>query len=427
MIPSVVHLFSSYTLPSALSDIDKLLRTPDNGSMAALGFTAEQLVALAHQAGYADVTVRKIERMHKEDVLPRPSQEHVPGIKGSVSVGYPPGTDRYLLAACRLLKQKERYNNARFEMWLEGFAIPPKAVREALKRLVSPSKQLQSLRKQYPDPFAAAEEAAAKAMPVTSSKRADPPIIRFVKRNLSNDGDTYSAVTTVLRLAFGDKPDWGAVDVGGEANARSLGELLFDGWGLQAARTDSAEGIDPWLSEGPESVPVMFRKLKKGGFGDVLRIGDLIDKAGDDELDQARHTARVIFEGLPVIAETIYLIYGRDFGGFGIFRVLRPALRQTRIRAYMVPALIAIGRVIPARQIRRFTEGVAYYAPRFEAMLALVTAVPESRPYMRPGGWLAFTALPDEHQKQIADKTKAFLAANPPFAAILQDQAQAEK
>lgn len=409
-----------------LFDIDSVSRTPDTGRMAASGFTADELIEIAKQSGREDFSARTLERWHKEDLIPRPDQQHVAGIRGSVGVGYPPGADDYLRAACRLMRKKDRINDARFEMWWEGFAIPTKAVKKTLKHYTAPSKELKSLRKQYPNPFDAAEAAATKVLPATTANQRYSPVIRFLKRNLANDEEVYSAVMTLLRLGFGDKPDWGAADVGEEASARSLEETLFTGWGLDAARADGMDGIDPWLSEGPESVPSMFRTLKKAGLGDVLHIGDLIERASDEELEQARRASHAIFEGLSLIAEALFAVYRRDFGGFGVFRILRPTFRDARLRALTIPALIGLGRVIPPKNIQRFAEFIMKRVPRFEAMLALANAVPESRPYIRPGGWLAFTALPDERQKEIAEKTKTFLAENPSIAAVLEDSQQIE-
>ncbi len=84
--------------------------------------TEEQLIDFAKQHGCEEVNHWKLERWHKEDVIPRPVVEHLGYGRGTRST-YPPQAPAQILAVCRLLKSTRNFDVVRFQLWREGYTI----------------------------------------------------------------------------------------------------------------------------------------------------------------------------------------------------------------------------------------------------------------------------------------------------------------
>ena len=97
--------------------------------------TEEELIAFAHEHGCEEVNHWKLERWHKEDVIPRPTVAHLGHGRGTRSL-YPIQTKEQLLAACQLLKETRNFAAIRFRLWQEGYAIPLPMLRESIRQLV---------------------------------------------------------------------------------------------------------------------------------------------------------------------------------------------------------------------------------------------------------------------------------------------------
>ena|SRR5579863_1446 len=97
--------------------------------------TEEQLIDFARQHGCDEVTHWKLERWHKEDVIPRPVVEHLGYGKGTRST-YPAETATQILAVCRLLKHTRKFDVVQFQLWCEGYFIPLPVLKETIRQLV---------------------------------------------------------------------------------------------------------------------------------------------------------------------------------------------------------------------------------------------------------------------------------------------------
>ncbi len=97
--------------------------------------TEEQLINAAHQRGCQDVTHWKLERWHKENVIPRPLVEHLGYGKGTRSI-YPDQTLNQLLAVCQMLKSTRNFAKIRFQLWQEGYPIALPVFKSTLRQLV---------------------------------------------------------------------------------------------------------------------------------------------------------------------------------------------------------------------------------------------------------------------------------------------------
>ena len=99
--------------------------------------TEEQLIDFAEQHGCKGVTHWKLERWHKQDVIPRPIVEHLGYGMGTRSV-YPTQTSGQILAVCRLLKSTRNFGVVRFQLWQEGYFIPFPLLKHTIRQLVPP-------------------------------------------------------------------------------------------------------------------------------------------------------------------------------------------------------------------------------------------------------------------------------------------------
>lgn len=100
-------------------------------------FTEQQLIDFAEEHGYKGITHWKLERWHKQDVIPRPVVEHLGYGKGTRSV-YPAQTLAQVLAVCRLLKSTRNFDVVRFQLWREGYCIPFPILKDTIRQLVPP-------------------------------------------------------------------------------------------------------------------------------------------------------------------------------------------------------------------------------------------------------------------------------------------------
>jgi hypothetical protein len=97
--------------------------------------TEQQLIDLTEQHGCPGVTHWKLERWHKQDVIPRPIVTPLGYGKGTRS-DYPAQTVVQVIAVCRLLKSTRNLDMVRFQLWQEGYPISLSLLKETIRQLV---------------------------------------------------------------------------------------------------------------------------------------------------------------------------------------------------------------------------------------------------------------------------------------------------
>src|SRR5271170_8344 len=89
------------------------------------------LLQAAAQAG-SGISDRMLETFRGQGLIPHPRRA---GYRGRAPVWrYPPGTDRQLAALLRWRRHSKDPDLLKVMLWLDGFAIPPCVVRDALAR-----------------------------------------------------------------------------------------------------------------------------------------------------------------------------------------------------------------------------------------------------------------------------------------------------
>ena len=331
--------------------------------------TAAELVRVAERAGF-QVTRRQIERWHHAGLLPSPTQRHVSGVRGSVSV-YPPGTDRPLLALCRWRARRRKLHELAFRLWWEGYAIQPRTLRESLGRLMPSTGKTGRAHGKADSPDARAERAA---IALSANKR--DPTVRRLRRHLRNPEDVYSAVFNVMLVAFGETPPWGGDGLEAETGERTVEELIFVGWGLTHA-------AGTWIPGGAGDVPAVFDALCTGGIQDIDGLSKLIDGASDEELVTARQDARMLTEDLPLVVRALVHIYGGDAAGLKALSALRS--EDAGIQASMVAVCLALRRSLGSAGFAHLRETMARLAPAAREFLHQWASDPAFRRTVRNG------------------------------------------
>lgn len=92
--------------------------------------TADELVRAVRDE--AEIPSGRLEQWHKLDLLPRPRRERRKHGRGFDSLGYPPGTLRQLKALLFLRRDTDDTHTLRVMLWLAGYPIPLKKVKESL-------------------------------------------------------------------------------------------------------------------------------------------------------------------------------------------------------------------------------------------------------------------------------------------------------
>ncbi len=366
-------------------------------------WTDEELVAFAHEHCY-EVTARQLERWHKADALPRAIQDaHVP--KGTRSF-YPPGTDAYLLAACRLRAEGKGRPlwRLRFELWWEGFSIPPAKVRTSLVLLLRP---IQALVGDEGEMERALDEVSQ--LEQEQTRRGLAAHTRMALQGHPNEA--VDLMTLILGLLAGQQREINE-PIERAVSPRTFADALTDVLTYDGTRTPAVEEAIEWNTGAPEAL----REATRVGRSDP---GSLLAGISDERLLAARDAARALHTALPVVAEAHRRLTGKDLAGLRLVRQAFPVAEDPAARAEAVLLFASA----PAFSAAMLTEAAAMFTTterRYAAMNRVLEAIPESR--ILDGGDEALASLPLGEREALKDRVKAFLEAHPRIAAVLEEE-----
>src|SRR6266705_693578 len=106
--------------------------------------TTAYLLALAERHHFS-LTADQLHRLHLEDMIARPIQDHPAGKVGSETV-YPPGTGELLLAICALHQQKRRsFTAIAWQLWWDDYPIPLARIRADLRKAAQQREKMRSV------------------------------------------------------------------------------------------------------------------------------------------------------------------------------------------------------------------------------------------------------------------------------------------
>lgn len=288
------------------------------------------LLRAAAQAGFR-ISDRMLETFRAQGLLPRP---HRAGYRGRTPQWrYPPGTDRQLLALLRWRQHTKDPDLLKVLLWLDGFAVPAAAVRDALARQLRVmtetmereiSRQARWLGLDPADDSARSQAIDALAQTM-AAKRGTTPVPR---RSRVRADDRSHAVATLIRL-FG----LGETIKGTDAEAAAVERVL----GIAPnGRRHAIVGTGPWLTGPAED---LF------GAADIIGLPHLLDAvadASDIELTAARQTVIALFRHLPLMVRMIGALFGDD--NYTGLATMGQIDKQPEAVLYIVPMVIAMQR-----------------------------------------------------------------------------------
>jgi hypothetical protein len=291
---------------------------------------AAALLHAAEIAGY-EVSARMLETFRAEGLIPRPSRA---GYRGRAPVwAYPDGADQQLIALLRWRGRTKSPEVLRVLLWLDGFPIPPQAVRDALvgelsTMLDSIDREITSLAREHGlDPHDEGERGQALQLVagVLAAKRGPRALPRHGRVRAA---ERARAVEVLLRtFAFGERVEAGA----GEADTveRVLGAA-------PNGRRHRVSGAGPWLTGPAEAL------LEAG---DVVALPSILEsarQATDAELDTVRRIVIALFRHLPLVARMVNVMFDDDnYAGLG---GLAEVDRNPEIVMLLIPSVLGMVR-----------------------------------------------------------------------------------
>lgn len=372
---------------------------PDNLRMDRHGPTDQELLARAAKAGLV-VTVRQLERWHKQHLLPRKVQEHRPGVRGSISC-YPPGTESQFLALCRWRQRRRKLHELRFWLWWEGWDIPIGPLRESLLRLLP----------ERPQPSGTDSLDAAEQATVTLLKSPRSNAAAAVRRRLRDPVEVESALINLLVVPFGGLPVWGSHGLQEDLGEKPVERLLLHAMGLERAAIDRVGSVAPWLPAGEAAVPDAIARLVQGGSADIEMLRTSVRDASVSILGQARTYTKLFTEDLPPIAAAVQATYGRDAFGMGSLRPFAEA--DARSRVLLLAICLRLRTLLGDAPFEALRQTVTAVRPGAEAVLSIVQTDPTLARLFGPDGSRLLTQIPAEERQRIKATVQPVLDAHP--------------
>lgn len=304
-----------------------MMPPPAPGAQSAAPETPALLQA-AVQAGSA-ITGRMLETFRADGLIPHP---HRAGYRGRAPVWrYPAGTELQLVALLRWRRRSKDPDLLKVLLWLDGFAIPPSAVRNALAHQLqvtadSVEQEIsRHVRRLGLDPAdGAARSQAIDALGQTiAAKRGATPIPR---RSRVAAQDRTRAVTLMIRT-YG----LGEILQGTAEDAAVVERVL----GLAPnGRRNVIADTGPWLTGPAENL------LDAAGIVGLPHLLAAVNDASDAGLTAARQTVAALFRHLPLMIRMLGAMSGDD--NYTGLAGLREIDQHPESLTYLVPLVIAM-------------------------------------------------------------------------------------
>lgn len=286
------------------------------------------LLQAAAQAG-AEISDRMLETFRAQGLIPHPRRV---GYRGRAPVWrYPPGTDRQLAALIRWRRHTKDPNLLTVLLWLDGFAIPPAAVRAALTRqlgVVTESMDREITRQACrlgldPSDGPARGQAVDALAQALAAKRGATPVPR---RGRVRAQDRTRAVALMIRMfGLGES-------VQGTAEDAAVVERVL-GLAPNGRRHTIAEA-GPWLTGPAEDL------FAAAGIVGLPSLLDTIHNACDADLTAARQSVVALFRLLPLMTRMLSVMFDDDnYAGLAAFGQID---QHPQTLVFIVPMVIAM-------------------------------------------------------------------------------------
>jgi hypothetical protein len=310
-----------------IDTMDGVTPSQDPGAPEAEPDTAALLQSAA-QAG-SGITGRMLETFRADGLIPHP---HRAGYRGRTPEWrYPAGTDLQLAALLRWRRHTKDPDLLTVLLWLDGFAIIPSAVRDALVhrlRVMTEgmeqeiARQAQRLGLDPADAGTRSQAIYALAQTI-AAKRGMTPVPR---RSRVRAQDRTRAVTLMIRMfGLGETLQSTAEDAA--VIERVLG-LAPNG------RRHAVADAGPWLTGPAEDM------FDASGIVGLPHLLTAVNSASDADLMAARQTIAALFRHLPLMVRMLGAMFGDD--NYTGLAGLGQIDQHPETLVYIVPSVIAM-------------------------------------------------------------------------------------
>jgi hypothetical protein len=340
-------------------------------------YTEEQLIDFANHHGCDNINHWKLERWHKEDVIPRPVVMHLGYGMGTRSM-YPIQAGSQVLAVCRLLEQARSFDVIRFRLWQEGYPIPLPVLKKTidrlapLLRLIIPYKEEQR--------YEAAEQQVDDIL-TKLTKRRSGFASRLMKR-MSLD-NLQSFFTIQMYLSYGINYIFEPSHFQGEASSM---EILAEGLNLNELR---------FLSD---DFTATFQSFSNKRLFSIRKMKIALAEATEEDLRRANDRADVVALALEFF----------DLIGFlpKLLHIIRSDVSDPSFKAMSLVAVLHLERSGFADNMNGLLEALRVQMPRIRAFDSVYLALENELPAVanelgRPHDlWKQIKDLPEPDREQ---------------------------
>ncbi|HUZ56023.1 MAG TPA: hypothetical protein VMU94_26295 [Streptosporangiaceae bacterium] len=327
------------------------------------GLEGADLFRAASEAG-CEISDRMLESFRAQGLIPRPRRA---GYRGRVPVWqYPAGTDRQLAALVRWRQHSKDPDLLKVLLWMDGFAIPAPAIREALSsQLRSMSETMeqaisQQARRLSLDPAddAARDQAIDALAKTLSAKRGTAPIPR---RSRVAAGERAHAMALILRMfGLGEAIDGTSAEAGTVERVMGIAPN-----GRRNAIADSG----PWLTGPAED---LFDAATIVG---LPNLRNTVADATDADLAAARQLVVSLVRYLPLMVRVIGALFDdENYTGLAFFSHMD---QHPEFVLFVVPMVLAMLRAGWSENLHAVASALGQ-APEMAAQMQRILSMPSA-------------------------------------------------
>lgn len=334
--------------------------------------TTAYLLALAKRHHFS-LTADQLHRLHLEDMIAHPTQEHPIGKVGSETV-YPSGTGDLLLEICILRQQKRRsFTTIAWQLWWDGQDIPLTRIRADLRKA---AQQWEKMRHAISRPGTKKlSRLAWKFLEKSTFRRFNNPELRQARKRIGTTSfDTFTRV--LFEIAAGGFQ--GYVDDG--AGSRDEEQRIMEkGFGLSQTSIDRAHGVN-WTQNLGQALIELSNLIAGSPWHAWL------DEVSDEELLRNRDDFRLVLTALENLSLAIENAAGKGaVGGLMLYQTLCKTAKKALPFSFLSLSLLRqrlpteIDEIVGAAR-QWLKEGW----PAYTALQQLQVEVPAIRPLLAP-------------------------------------------
>jgi hypothetical protein len=386
-------------------------RTPDPKSLIT-DLSQAELLAAADRQG-AKVSDDQLKRWRKAGLVPRPTVEHVAGIRGS-RARYPEWAIEQLVIVERLHRSIHRLDALRVAVWWEGHWVEPDALRASL---IAPldrlSTKARELTDDAEDPFAAADTIVS-AMTI---ERASSGITSLLRKRLGSNADLINLIWTFLSLGFGAPGPW-ADDDRTDDSAPGFIELLERATGtdrMRLRRTDAGS----WIPSDFDMAKFTVELQHVGAF-DIQDMSRPIREASNVALEQARVDAEMFYDRLHAIGQVLEDLRDEEIPWLKALGALAPT--DAADRSNLIRNMLILRAPAGDDSLGQVEALVEREHARFIAIGEIRAALPQHQSILRADIEQRLNELPPAQAAMVSEDISRFLDEHPATARALSGE-----